>query len=113
MFALMNRRSTPQMKIDDAAFPVRVFLRVPEEGLGQRMDALHRWLESNVGRGEYAVHAGGRHPGRDMLEDRLAVYTRHPRAAVALLEALPDLDMSDGTESIVYSSPYLPFGRRG
>lgn len=99
--------------------PVRALLRLDLlEQLtgptnGPRPDALRRWLSENVGRGEYAVQAGGRHPSANGLEDRLAVYTRHPGTAVALLAALSDLDLSDGTEAISYRSPDCPFGRDG
>lgn len=108
----MSRRSEPQRKIDDAAFPVRIYLRVPGDGLGRDLDALYQWLAGNLDPGEYAVHAGGRHPIADGLEDRLAVYTRNPVAAASLLQALPALELSDGTEAITYTSPALPFGRR-
>lgn len=91
----MSRRSVPQPKIDDAAFPVRVYLRVPGEGLGRRLDALHQWLASNIGSGDYAIHAGGRQPGSTGLEDGLASYTRYPDAAAALLTALPKLELSE------------------
>ncbi len=108
----MSRRTIPQRKIDDAAFPVGVYLRVPGDGFGRDLDALHKWLADNLGPGEYAVHAGGRHPGSQGLEDRLAVYTREPNAAASLLKSLPTLGLSDGTDSITYASPALPFGQR-
>ncbi|MEP3334262.1 hypothetical protein [Sedimentitalea sp.] len=112
MFQFVSRRSIPQRKTDDAAFPVRVYLRVPGDGFGRDRDASHKWLADNLGHSEYAVHAGGRHPGSQGLEDRLAVYTRDPDAATALLKALPVLELSDGTDAITYTSPALPFGRR-
>jgi len=52
----MSRRSSPQSRIDDLAFPVRVKVVVPTEGFGRRLDHLHRWLKENLGFGEYAVH---------------------------------------------------------
>ena len=53
----MTRRSTPQRRIDDEAFPVRVKLLVPEGGFERQFDDLYRWLDQEVGRGEYAFHA--------------------------------------------------------
>lgn len=108
----MSRRSIPQPKIDDAAFPVRVYLRVPGDGLGRRLDALLQWLSENLDRGDYAIHAGGRHPGSNGLEDRLAIYVRHPEIASTLLAQFSELELSDGTEAIAYTSPAIPFGRR-
>ncbi len=106
----MSRRTRPQKKTDDAAFPVRMFLRVPEYGFGARKVEIYEWLTANLGRGEYAIHGGGRHPGVHTIDDRIAVYVRHPRAAVALLQAFPDLELSDGLESGVYTSPDRPLG---
>ncbi|MDB6179077.1 SOS response-associated peptidase [Paracoccus sp. Z330] len=103
----MTRRSTPQAKIDDSAFPVRVLICVPEMGFGRRSDALHEWLATRIGRGNYAWHGGGRGGTRD----RIALYFREPDAASACLTAFPDLELADGTCLPGYSSPYLPFGR--
>ena len=112
MFQNVSRRSPPQRKIDDAAFPVRVYLRVPSDGIGRRLDALHSWLAKNIDRGDYAIHAGGWHPGSNGLEDRLAIYVRHPEIASTLLTEFSELELSDGTEAITYTSPAIPFGRR-
>lgn len=103
----MTRRSTPQAKIDDSAFPVRLLICVPEMGLGSRSDALHEWLATRIGRGNYAWHAGGRGGTRD----RIALYFREPDSASACLTAFPDLELADGTCLPGYSSPFLPFGR--
>lgn len=109
----MSRRTTPQHKTDDAAFPVRVYLRAPDAGLGGSLDALYQWLAGNLDRGDYAVHAGGRFHGAKAIEDRIAIYTRNPEIAAAMLEAIPELELSDSTEAITYKSPALPFGRSG
>ena len=101
----MSRRTTPQQKTDDAAFPVRIYLRIPGEGFGLSLDALYQWLAVNAGRGAFAIQAGGRQPGADSIMDRLAIYLRHPKTAAALLEAFPDLHLADGTKAITYTSP--------
>jgi putative SOS response-associated peptidase YedK len=102
----MVRRSTPQKQIDDQAFPVRIFLKVPERGLN--MTVIHPWLAKALGRENYAVHGGGCN-GNDQ---RAAFYFRHPDHAAQLLAAFPDLvQLSDGTASVTYQSPFLPFGR--
>lgn len=62
LFASMPRRSTPRKLVVDAAFPVRVKIRVPPDGLGLLLDecfnGVLRWLrwvgtmpEGMVGKG--------------------------------------------------------------
>ncbi len=41
----MSRRSTPQKQIDDRAFPVRVYVRVPAGGFENLLPEMHRWLD--------------------------------------------------------------------
>jgi hypothetical protein len=91
----MVRRSTPQNKTDDSAFPVRIYLRVPKDAYGPTYNALHSWLVAEVRRGEFAWHSGGSGSGFD----RSALYFRHPSVAVAMLAAFPELVLSDGTMS--------------
>ncbi len=67
----MVRRSTPQKKIDELAFPVRIKFAVPERGFGMRLDAIHSWLKKEVGWGFYAVYTS-----RGLATDALAVYFR-------------------------------------
>jgi hypothetical protein len=90
----MSRRSTPQHQIDERAWPVRILIRVPDEGLGGQLDAMYAWLDSSVGRGSHACHAGPRFG----LQDSVALYFRHPRIGVESLEAFPVLGLADGTE---------------
>lgn len=52
----MTRRTPPQAETNDAAFPVRMLLKVPECGLGRLSPELHDWLDRRIGRGDYAVH---------------------------------------------------------
>lgn len=66
---LMVRRSTPAAKRDDDAFPIRVKLAVPPEGLGTTLDAMHAWLGKNLPRGRWAVHSA-----RTIGGDAMAVY---------------------------------------
>lgn len=103
----MTRRSTPQAKIDDSAFPVRVMICVPPLGFGRMSDAVYHWLDTHVGRGNYAWHGGG----RGGVGDRVALYFREPEAAGACLSAFPDLRLADGTRLPSYTSPHLLFGR--
>lgn len=98
----MTRRSTPQAKLDEAAFPVRLRIHVPETGFGGLITDLQGWLEKNAPEG-FAWHPGGRLGMRDCNY----IYFRHPSFAVAFLAAFPRLEIADGTTRPGYSSPSL------
>ena len=102
----MERRSPPQKRIDDHAFPVRVKVLVPERGFENLLLDMHRWLDAEVGRGSYAEHGA-----RTGLTDATAWYFRSVEAAQAFVARFPMLELADGTELPTYQSPYLPFGR--
>ncbi|GHC65652.1 hypothetical protein [Neogemmobacter tilapiae] len=104
----MVQRTPPQYKTDDAAFPVRLYIVVPGDGLGKLMDVIYDRLVRELGRGEFAWHSGGAYGA----QNRAAIYFRHPAAAAALLEAIPEIKIADGTMASTYSSPTFPFGRR-
>lgn len=87
----MNRRSTPQKKLDEAAFPVRIRIVVPPRGLGRALDLMHLWLRENVGSGNYGAHSA---PGLGC--DALAIYLRSIGEAQRFLEAFPQLELADG-----------------
>jgi hypothetical protein len=55
----MDRRSPQQKKLDDRAFPVRVHVLVPERGFENLLLDMHRWLDTEVGRGNFAAHGAG------------------------------------------------------
>lgn len=107
LFLPVTRRTIPEAKTDDAAFPVRVRFHVGPHGLGRTAAALHAWLDDQIGRGNYAVHGGGRAVGGDCV----SLYFRTPADAVAWPAAFPQLELADGTRLPGYHSPYLPFGR--
>ena len=107
MFPFMSRRSTPQQKTDRAAFPVQVHVLVPETGFGPVLDRVYAWLEAHIGRSEYA-HV----PSSNSLGDTVAFLFRCTESANAFAAAHPELVLADGTMSLTYSSPYIPFGRR-
>ena len=102
----MDRRSPPQKRIDDHAFPVRVKVLVPERGFENLLLDMYRWLDAEVGRGNYARTASA--PAWRM---RTAWYFRTVEEAQAFVAAFPMLVLADGTELPTYRSPYLPFGR--
>ena len=101
----MSRRSVPQSKLDDAAFPVRLLIVAPESGVGSDIDAIYRWLNQEVGRDGYAIHSAGRAPGQNGLIYRIAIYLKHPKFGADLLSAFPNLGLADGTLSPTYTAP--------
>lgn len=102
----MERRSPPQKRIDDHAFPVRVKVVVPGRGFENLLPAMHRWLDAEIGRGGYAMH-GAAATGTDAT----AWYFRRVEEAQAFVAAFPMLELADGTELPTYQSPHLPYGR--
>jgi hypothetical protein len=102
----MDRRSPPQKKLDDRAFPVRVHVLVPERGFENLLLDMHRWLDAEVGRGNFAAHGAGAG-----LTQATAWYFRTVEEAQAFVATFPMLELADGTELPTYQSPYLPFGR--
>ena len=102
----MDRRSPPQKRIDDHAFPVRVNVLVPERGFENLLLDMHRWLDAEVGRGSYAAHGAGQG-----LTNATAWYFRTVEEAQAFVARFPMLELADGTELPTYQSPNLPFGR--
>lgn len=97
----MVRRSTPQWKTDEIAFPIRVRFEVPGRGFGNRLNDLHRWLRDTIGPGNYAVHSSS-----GLATDGMAVHLRIAEDANAVVLAFPDFQLADGVASVAYSSPY-------
>jgi hypothetical protein len=102
----MERRSPPQKRSDDRAFPVRVKVVGPGRGFENLLPAMHRWLDAKIGRGGYAMHGAAA-----IGADATAWYFRKVEEAQAFVAAFPMLELADGTELPTYQSPYLPFGR--
>jgi hypothetical protein len=96
----MTRRSSPQARLDERAFPVRVRIAVPEEGFGKRLNQMYDWLSREAGRGNHASHGAGHG-----IMDAMAVYFRDVETAAAFIRAFPDLELADWTEFDWYTSP--------
>ena len=99
----MVRRTPPQAKTDDWAFPVRVKVIVPAGGLGIELFRAHDWLRKEIGRGNYACHSAGH---------AAAFYFRSTEAARRFLAEFSIFELADGTRSPGYTSPALTAGRR-
>ncbi|GLK42743.1 hypothetical protein GCM10017612_06600 [Novosphingobium resinovorum] len=107
----MVRRSTPQQKIDDAAFPIRVKVFAPNRGyggFGNLLNDMIYWLQDNLPGGDFAQYYG-RSLG---VRATTGFYLRSLEDAHRFLDAFPPLELADDTTSSSYSSPVLPFGRK-
>jgi hypothetical protein len=93
----MSRRTAPQHKVDDIAFPVRVKVRIPECGFGTLLAQIYTWLDREIGRGEYAHH-----PATAIGMDATAFYFQNPEAATQFVSAF-DLKLVDGTDGHLIS----------
>jgi hypothetical protein len=102
----MVRRSTPQKKIDDAAFPIRVKLTVPIGGM--RVDLMTYWLQDSLPRGDFALHSGDRFG----IQDCAAFYFRNLTDARRFLDQFPHYELADGVVGGGYTSPAFPTGRK-
>lgn len=109
----MSRRSTPQSKIDDRHYPVRIRVVIPsdEEGWSRKFDAMLAWLREQHHPGDYAHHGAGRAIGHSGIVDAAAFYFRDAQAAADFVRKF-DLELADGTTSGSYSSPYVTEGKR-
>jgi hypothetical protein len=79
------QRSTTSAKRDDDAFPIRIKMAVPPDGLGKRLDEMQAWLRSNLAREAYAVHSA-----RTIGGSALAAYFLTIDDAGRFLDAFPD-----------------------
>ena len=96
----MSRRTSPQSRSDDVAFPVRIKIAVPRLGLGRRLDDIEAWLRAHVGRGGFACHSAV-----STGTDALAIHFLNIEDAARFLAAFPDLELANGTLSAAYSAP--------
>jgi hypothetical protein len=97
----MVRRSTPQARTDDHAFPVRVKIAVPVGGLGNVLIDMQNWLRDHLGTGEYAIHSAPTTVG-----DAAAFHFRAIESGQRFVDAFPTAELADGTVLDCYSSPY-------
>ena len=99
----MPHRSISRRALDDAAFPVRLKLRVPATGLGSTLLEILRWLRREVGDGSFAHHEV------EALEDEaLAIHFQRLEAATAFMAAFPKLELADGTATRSYKKQRVP-----
>jgi len=85
----MTRRSTPSAKRDDEAFPVRIKLAVPPEGLGKTLDVITAWLRAELPSDGFAVHSA-----RTIGGDAMAVHFMGIEDAGRFLAAFPNVSLA-------------------
>lgn len=95
----MSKHSIRQAKRDDLAFPVRLKVRVPAEGLGASLDRMHDWLNKKVGAFDHACHS---QPG--VACSTAAFYFRDVETASEFVRAFPAAELADGVTSSAYRS---------
>ncbi|NQX95911.1 MAG: hypothetical protein HRT64_13525 [Erythrobacter sp.] len=86
----MARRTKPAAQRDDDAFPIRIKLKVPPEGLGRLANDIPAWLHANLEPGSFATHSARTIGGNAMavyfvrIEDAVAFLIAHPEAELAM-----------------------------
>ena len=86
----MVRRTPPQRKTDEQAFPIRVKFVVPPFGTARVAPEMHLWLKEEVGRGRFAVHSTDA-----LFTDAFAVHFVELDDAQAFMQAHPTLELAD------------------
>jgi len=76
--------SNPRAIVAEAErrFPIRIAVRVPAAGIGQRYMPMTEWLDENCGLGGWSMTPAGT---RSVLNDAMAVYVSNPTCAAAFV----------------------------
>jgi hypothetical protein len=78
----MPRNSRAIIAEVERQFPVRIVLKLPENGIGTRYKPMTDWLDENCGVGGWSITPAGT---RGVLNDAFAVYMNGPTCAVAFV----------------------------
>jgi len=63
-------------------FPIRIAIKVPPAGFGERYTRMMGWLDENCGVGAWAIAPAGT---RGLLNDAISVYLATPTCAVGFV----------------------------
>ena len=96
----MVKRTRAQAITDDLAFPVRIKVAVPSNGLGVASQRIAAWLTSELGSGHFAWHAA-----QGIGTAAMAFYFRSANDAQRFVSEFPELELADGTRSQAYVGP--------
>ena len=89
---VMSRHTSPNKRRIDDAFPIRVKIKVPPDGLGLVLNEINGWLNENLG-----VERCRTLPTRGVNCNAKAIYFREMSDANSFLAAFPALELADGT----------------
>ena len=89
----MSRHTSPNKKRIDDAFPIRIKIKIPANGLGNLVGEIHVWLHENLGTGRYSNQST-----TGVYCQATAYYFRTLQDAQTFLEAFPALELADGVE---------------
>lgn len=97
----MSRRTRSQSISDDLAFPIRVKIVVPPNGLIGVRPSIFDWLQENVDRACYALH-----PAQGLASQVSGIHFTSISDAKRFVDAFPQIELADGTRSPGYYSPH-------
>lgn len=92
----MSRRTKPASQRDDDAFPIRIKLKVPPEGLGRLANDIPAWLHANLERGSFATHSA-----RTIGGSAMAIYFVRIEDAARFLNAHPEVELAKPARGLV------------
>jgi hypothetical protein len=80
-------------------FPVRIVIKLPPGGIGQRYPLMTAWLDENCGLNGWSIVSAG---VRGVVNDAIAVYVNSPICAVAFVARW----CAPGDPSGFYETPF-------
>jgi hypothetical protein len=90
---VMSRHTSPNNRRLDDAYPIRVKIRVPPNGLGNLLSDIHIWMQDQM-----APDRCQNLPVRAIHQQATAYHFRNLDDAQAFLAAFPMLQLADGLE---------------
>lgn len=90
---VMSRHTSPNKRRIDDAYPIRVKVRVPPNGLGNLLGDIHVWIRDNM-----APDRCKNLPVRAIHQQATAYHFRTLEDAETFLEAFPMLDLADAVD---------------
>lgn len=87
----MSRHTSPNNRRIDDAYPIRVKVRVPPNGLGNLISEIHVWINDNM-----APDRCKNLPARAIYQQATAYHFRTLKDAQSFLDAFPMLQLADG-----------------
>lgn len=89
----MSRHTSPNKKQIDDAFPIRIKIKIPDDGLGNLVGEIQTWLRKNIGTERFSNQST-----RGVYCHATAFYFRNLDDTQAFLAAFPALELADGLD---------------